>query len=192
MMNIWDIAKTVGAGALNVVLPGAGSAMLGVVNELLPDGKKLPDGATGHDVAAAIQAMPADKRAELMEKKFDVDLAHIKESNASLRAMLAADATNTHSTRPYIAKGSFLVVAFSVIVTMSLWAVSVFNNDDSTVQVIVNGWPFVLAVMTPLVTLLYAYFGVLKEEHKNKLATASGGTPESSGIAGVLAAVLKR
>jgi len=191
MMNIWDIAKTVGAGALNMVLPGAGSAVLGAVNALLPDDQKLPADATGHDVAAAIQTMPADKRAALMEKQFDVDLAHIHESNASLRAMLAADATNTHSTRPYIAKGSFLVVAFAIIVIVSLWAVSVFNQNVGTVKAIADGWTFILVVLAPLITLLYAYFGVLRDEHRNKL-NAAGGVPATSGIAGILSAVLKR
>jgi len=50
----------------------------------------------------------------------------------------------------------------------------------------------VLAVMAPLVTLLYAYFGVLKSEHKNKLDAAAGSAPAPAGIAGILSAVLKR
>jgi len=191
-MNIWDIAKTVGAGALNLVVPGAGSAILGVVNEFLPANKQLSADATGHDVSNAIQSLPADQRAAVMEKQFDVDITQIKESNSTLRVMLESDVKNPHSTRPYIAKGAFLVVAFSIIVIISLWAVSVFNNDVSTVTAVVDGWPFVLAVMAPLVTLLYAYFGVLKNEHKNKLDAASGAATAPAGIAGILSAVLKR
>jgi len=190
-MNILEIAKTVGASALNMMIPGAGSAILGVVNAFLPDDQKLPEYATGHDVANAIQAMPADKRAELMSKQFDVDIAQIKEAGSTLRTMLESDAKNPHSTRPYIAKGAFLVVAFSIVVIVSLWAISVFNQNVSTVKAVVDGWPFVLAVMTPLVTLLYAYFGVLKDEHKHKLQAASGNAP-ASGMAGILSAFLKR
>ena len=49
-MKLWDIVKTVGSAALQVALPGTGSLIVGAVNELLPDDKKLPAGATGDDV----------------------------------------------------------------------------------------------------------------------------------------------
>jgi len=189
-MNTWDIVRTVGSGIISSVVPGGG-AIVSAINAFLPKDKKLQDTATGQEAANAIQALPADKRAELMSKQFDVDITQIKESNSTLRAMLESDAKNPHSTRPYIAKGAFLVVAFSIITIISLWAISVFNNNVSTVKAVVDGWPFVLAVMTPLVTLLYAYFGVLKHEHKNKLNAASGVT-EQSGITGLISAVLKR
>jgi len=190
-MNAWDIVKAVGSGVISSVVPGGG-AILKIINSFLPDEKKLPYNATGNDVGAAIHALPPEAQASLMKKQFDVDITEIKESHSTVRTMLESDAKNPHSTRPYIAKGAFLVVAFSIIVIISLWAVSVFNNDVSTVKAVVDGWPFVLAVMTPFVTLLYAYFGVLKHEHKNRLIAAGGATPAPSGLAGILSAVLKR
>ncbi len=190
-MKLWEIVKTVGSVALQVALPGTGSLIVGAVNELLPDGKKLPAGATGDDLNNAMASLTREQYASVMEKEFDVNIAHIKESNSTLRAMLESDAKNPQSTRPYIAKGAFHVVSFVVIVTISVWAYGVLIANDNLVKTVMNGWHFVLAVIGPLVTLLWAYFGVLKIEHKNKLDAANGlSTPP--GIAGILSKILKK
>lgn len=190
-MKLWDIIKTVGSAAIQVALPGTGSLIVGAVNKLLPDDKKLPAGATGDDLNTAIASLPPEQQASVMEKEFDVQLTQIKESNSTVRAMLESDAKNPHSTRPYIAKGAFHVVAFVIIVTISAWAYGVLVSDDSLVKMVMEGWRFVLAVIAPLVTLLWAYFGVLKQEHKNKLDAANGSSTPA-GIAGILSSLIKR
>ena len=189
-MNLWDIVKTVGAGIISTVVPG-GSVIVGAINAVLPDDKKLPDNATGSDAISAINNLPPEKQAALMEKKFDVDITQIKETHSTVRAMLDADAKNPHSTRPYIAKGSFLVVAFTSITTISIWSYGVIKGDDKLVTAVMNGWQFVLAVIGPLVTLLWAYFGVLKTERKNRL-DAAGNKSQPSGITGLLSKLFSK
>lgn len=181
-MNLWEIVKSVGATALNVALPGAGSAVLSVVNAVLGDDGKLPDDATGHDIDNALHKLPPEVRAKVMSKKFDVDITQIKESYSANKNMITEDAKSTHTTRPYIAKGSFQVVAFTIVTTVSTWTYGVIQENDSLVQTVMNGWPFILAVMGPLVILLHAYFGVLKQEHKNRLDAATGN--KSTGVIG--------
>lgn len=190
-MKLWDIVKTVGSAALQVALPGTGSLIVGAVNELLPEDKKLQAGATGDDVNNAIASLPPEQQASVMEKEFDVSITQIKESNSTVRTMLESDAKNPHSTRPYIAKGSFHVVAFVVIVAISVWAYGVLIADETLVTAVMDGWQFILAVIGPLVTLLWAYFGVLKQEHKNKLDAANGSSTPA-GIAGILSSIIKR
>lgn len=190
-MKLWDVLRSVGSAALQVALPGTGSLIVGAVNELLPDGKKLPAGATGDDLNNAIANLPPEQQASIMEKEFDVSITQIKESNSTVRAMLASDVKNPHSTRPYIAKGAFHVVAFVVVVVVVVWAYGVFSGDEAIVTAVMGGWQFVLAVIGPLVTLLWAYFGVLKQEHKNKL-DAAGGLSTPAGIAGILSNIIKR
>lgn len=190
MSSLWDVVKTVGSQVIANVVPG-GSMLMGVVNELLPDDKKLPAGATGDDVQTAINSLPAADRARIMEKEIDVDLTTIRESHSTLRTALEMDAANPHSTRPYIAKHSFHVIAFTTVVTISLWAYGIYKADTAMVDSIVDGWPFLLAAIGPLVVLLHAYFGVLKQEQKNKL-DAAGGKSGPSGIAGIISAVLKK
>ncbi len=190
-MKLWDIVKTVGSAALQVALPGTGSLIVNTVNDLLPDDKKLPTGATGDDINSAIANLPTEKQAALMAKEFDVEITQIKEGNSTVRVMLENDAKNPHSTRPYIAKGSFHVVAFTIIVVVSVWAYGVLRGDEVLVTAVMGGWQFILATVGPLVTLLWAYFGVLKQEHKNKLDAANGASTPT-GIAGILSSIIKR
>ena len=182
MSNIWDIVKTVGSTALKVALPGTGSAIVGAINAFLPSDEKLPDGATGSDAQRAISKLSPDAQAKVMAKQFDVDIERLRQRYGTVQTMLTADATMQQTTRPYIAKGAFHVVSFAVLIAVSIWAYSVAVKDDAMMNAVNNGWPFILSVLGPLVTLLLAYFGVLRKEHQNKL-NASNGHPIVSGIA---------
>jgi len=190
-MKLWDILKTVGSVALQVALPGAGSAIVAAVNAFLPDDSKLPAAATGNEINDAIAKLPPEQQAAVLEKQFDVSITEIRESNSTIRAMLESDAKNPQTTRPYIAKGSFLVVAFVSILSMSMWSYGVLSGNASLVSVVMGGWQFILALIAPLVTLLWAYFGVLKKEHKDRLDAANGNTT-LSGISGILTSILNR
>lgn len=190
-MKLWDIVKTVGSAALQVALPGTGSLIVGAVNELLPDDKKLPAGATGDDLNSAIASLPPEQQASVMEKEFDVSITQIKESNSTLRTMLESDAANPHSTRPRIALGAFRVVSFISILIVSMWAWAVIKGDEKLVKAVVDGWPLAFAIIGPFVGWLNNYFGTLKQEHKNKLDAANGSSTPA-GIAGILSNIIKR
>ena len=194
-MKLWNIVKTVGTGLISAAVPGAG-LLIGAVNEFLPDDKKLPSTATGTDLSNAVESLPAEQRASLMEKEFDVEITEIKESHSTVRTMLESDAANPHTTRPKIAYQAFQVVGTTTIITISLWAYAVATSNDKMVKTVMDGWPFVLGVVAPLVILLHAYFGVLKQEHKNRL-DAAGGMPtdpsaNQSAIMGKIAKLLNR
>ncbi len=188
-MKLWDIVKTVGSAAIQTALPGTGSLIVGAVNALLPADKQLPESATGEQLSSAISKMPPEEQAAIMEKKYDVDIEEIRQSHATVQAMLKSDAENPHSTRPYIAKGSFLVLAFTIIVIVSTWSYGVLSANHEIVRSIMNGWPFILAVIGPLIALLKAYFGILRQEHQTKLE-AAGGAISPSGIAGAISSIL--
>lgn len=189
-MKIFDIIKKVGGGIISTVVPGGG-AILGVINALLPSDGQLPSNATGADVSIAVAGMPASDRLKLEAKEFDVDIAQIKESHSTVRAMLESDVANPHSTRPLIALGAFYVVAFSVVVPVATWSYAVIVGDNTMVKAVMGGWQFVLALIAPLVTLLWAYFGVLKTEHKNKLDAANGSSTPS-GITGLISSLISK
>lgn len=189
-MKIWDIAKKVGSAALQVALPGAGTLIVNAVNEFMPDDKKLPVNATGSDVVSAIEVLPPEQRVKLMDKEFDVQITDIKESNETLRVMLESDAKNPHSTRPYIAKGSFHIVAFVTTVIVLLWAYAVGSKDDDLVEAGMSGSEFVVALVAPFVILLWAYFGILKQEQQNKLNAANSLPANGLGLVGSLASKL--
>lgn len=190
-MKLWDIVKKVGAGIISTAVPG-GPLIVGAINEFMPDDQKLPQNATGEQALSAMNNLTPEQFAQLANKEFDVQITQIKESNESLRAMLTADAATPHTTRPYIAKHSFHVIAFTIVAVISLWCYGVFLKDKTIVETIVNGWPFLLAAIGPLVVLLHAYFGVLKQEHKNKLDAAGRGKTQPTGLNGLLATLMKR
>lgn len=189
-MKLFDIIKTVGGGVLANFVPG-GSALIGTINALLPGNAQLPANATGNQIGAAVETLSGSEKASLMEKEFDVQITEIKEGNETLREMLKSDADNPHSTRPYIAKHSFHVIAAVNIIVIAVWAVGVLKGNDKIVAAVIESPYFILALIGPLVTVLLAYFGHLVKEHKSKLDAANGSTAPS-GITGLLTSILKK
>lgn len=188
-MKLWDIVKSVGSVAIQTALPGTGSLIVGAVNELLPDDKKLPNTATGDDLSNAINTLPPEQQSQVLLKEYDVSIEGIKQSHSTIRAMLDSEAKAPHTTRPYIAKGSFHVVAFVTLVMVCTWASGVFSGNDKMVEAVTDGWPWVLAVIGPLVTLLYSYFGVLRKESENKM-NAANGLRAGTGVGSILGKML--
>lgn len=184
-MKLLDIIGKVGGAVVKTMVPGGG-LIIDVVNEFLPDDKKLPADATGSDMQAAVDKLPPDQRAQLMGREFDVQI----EEHHTLQAMLQAEQGSTQTTRPRIALGSFQLVAFVTVVVVSLWAYAVAIENEKLVAAVVDGWPFVAAVIAPFVTLLWAYFGVLKNEQRNRLNAANGST--AGPLGGIISKLIKR
>lgn len=139
-----------------------------ILNKLLPIGRKLADNATDDDIAAA---------------------AEFVEQHQTTRAMLAAEGKSTHTTRPRIALGAFRVVAFAVLACVSAWIYGVLVGDVELVAALAAGWPFLLAILGPLTSLLLAYFGILRGEQADRLGAATGATVKSGVISGIIKAV---
>lgn len=173
-MNLWDIVKTVGSGLVSTMVPG-GALIVGAVNAMLPDDQKLPEHATGIQVQTAVASMSSEDQASIMIQQFDVKKTDIKERHASNRAMLEAEAISPHTTRPYIAKHAFHVIAIVVLVVVGFWGYGIYKSpEEDIVLQVTSGWPFILSVIGPFVILLHAYFGVLKQEQRQKLEAANG------------------
>jgi hypothetical protein len=190
-MKLWDILKTVGTGVIASVAGPAAPLVLGAINAVLPDDAKLPDNASGQQAQDALASIPASARAELMDKQFDVDIVQIKESNSTVRMMLQSDAASPHTTRPKIAYQSFQVIAFSIITTTAIWAYAVLAGKVEMVTAIMDGWVFIVGVNGTLATLLLAYFGVLKQEHKQKL-NAAGGHPSGGVMSSLISSITRK
>lgn len=188
-MKLLDIIKSVGAGIVREAVPGGG-LIVDAVNALLPSEHKLPKGATGSDIAAQVSKLPPAEQAAVLSKEFDVDIAQIEESNATVRAMLEADYKTPHTTRPYIARGAFQVVAACSLAVIFTWCGGVWLDRPETVKAAQDGAQFMLFVLGPLVTLLWAYFGVLQQEQRNRLNAATG-TP-AGGLGTLLGSMIKR
>lgn len=189
-MKLWDILKAVGSGIVREVVPGGG-LLVDTVNGFLPDGQKLPKNASGDDVDTAIAKLPPEQQAGVLDKEFDVDIARIQEKHATVRAMLEHDANNPQSTRPQIALGSFWVVAFVTVVSVLAWVYGVITGQADIVQAVQEGWPLLLAGVAPLVTVLHRYFGAIRNEHRQRMAAATG-QPQRPLLGELLAALRRR
>jgi hypothetical protein len=164
-MSLLDIAKKAGAAIIRDVVPG-GSLIIDTINAVLPPDKQLPPDATGDSLAARLSQL---------------------ELQASTTAvMLNAEAQSTHTTRPRIALGAFHVVATVTLVVVSMWAVAIMRGDVKMLSAITDGWEFVLAAILPFVGWLNQYFGILRDEHRNRLDAIHGQT-RRTGIASILA-----
>ena len=184
-MNILSILSKVGSSIIADVIPG-GQAILNVVNELLPKENQLTSKATGTDIQATISQMPLDKQAELLSKKFDVDITAIKEHTNVIKALGDVDKTG-NSTRPAIAIMMAKIVAFSVVVLVTMLAIAIGNNNTETIKAIGDNWPLVIAILGTPTALLRAYFGMRTKEKQQKYQAVSGSEPKSV-IGGLISA----
>lgn len=198
MSKLWDVIKTVGSGVISSVVPGGG-VVIDVINSFLDDDKKLPATATGAQALDAIESLPPEQQVQVLNKQLDVKLEDIRQSHDSLRAMLTVNATSTHTTRPWIAKWSFVFTAlFSGMVGLIVvwaYAYAVYQQNETLVAAVVDGWPFVLAVMGAVTgtfsVLLRAYFGLLTKEHEAKVGAATGSFKPGA-IASIMGALAKK
>ena len=168
-MKLGDILKTVGTGLIATYAGPAAPLIIGGINNFLSDDDKLPENATVEQANTAISKLTPEQQASVLEKEYDVKI----EAYNTLQVMLQANAQSKHTTRPKIAYQSFQVIAFVNIVAISLWAWAVINSDNPLAS-INDSWAFIGTLTGTLTTLLYAYFGILRDESKDKMNSAQG------------------
>lgn len=84
-MKLFDIIKKTGSSIIRDVVPGGG-ILIDAVNTLLPKDRRLPTNASGRDIENAVQDLPPEQRAALLERQFDVDEALIKARSETIVA----------------------------------------------------------------------------------------------------------
>ncbi len=173
-MKLWEIIKSVGSAAIQTALPGAGTLIVEGVNAFLADGDKLPVVATGDEISTAINKLPPEQQAEVLTKEYDVKIEQIRQSHKSLQTMLEADAQSKHTTRPKIAYQAWQVVGATTIAFVFGWLFAVVTGDVEMMSKIENSYMFAGMLIAPLVVWLNAYFGVLRDEAKDRLNSAQG------------------
>lgn len=189
-MKLLDIVKTVGSSAVKELVPGGG-VLINAVNEFLPKEHRLPNTATGDDVENALNTLPAEQRAKVMEKEFDVKITDIEQRGKTVRAMLEADAMAKHTTRPYVIKHSFHLVAVVTLAITTAWFIGVVKSDEALVEAVMSGYPFILTLTAPFVWMLKAYFGILRDEDRTR-RDAANGLPTSGGVRGFMSQVMTK
>ena len=173
MPKLIDVVKKVGSAVVTEMIP-AGGLIIDAVNEFLPNGQKLPATATGKQVDAAIKALPEVDRAEIMAKEIDLKVERTRQSYDTVRSMLNAEMNSPHSTRPFIVKGCFWVLAISTALAIGSFSYAVIVRDYWVIKTLGENWMFLVALLSPFVTVILAYFGILRQEQRNRLDAANG------------------
>jgi len=172
-MKLGEILKKAGGFALKTISPGA-SQVIDAVNSLLPRNQQVNDNATGDDIKKIIDSLPDDQKAEVLSREIDLEIVKVQETHDTLRTMLISDATTAHTTRPKIALIMAFLVCFITVSVLLIFAFGVIKGKADIVTAIVDGWPFLLALLGIPGALLKGYFGILAQESANKLAAANG------------------
>jgi len=183
-MQLWDVLKKVGSVAIRAAVPGGG-VVLDLINEFLPDDKKLPPHATGEQALQAIEALPPDQRSRLLEKELDVEIAEINSWTSIMDTLAKADMAGS-STRPWIAKLMAVEVFLVGTGLAGAFLAVLLNGDTATLDKLNDSWATILAVLGTPTALLRAYFGMREREKKARYALAAGRDPQAGGLVGLL------
>lgn len=188
-MKLKDILFSVGSSVIKSVVPGGG-VVLDLINNLLPNDKKLGQKTTGEEAIAAIESLPAEQKASLMEKQLDVEIAEINNWSKIQASLASADIAGS-STRPEIAVMMSQVVSFTIIVFISILAVAIIQKQEGMIKVISELWPLMLAILGLPIGLLRSYFGMRSKEKKSRYQAASVamGQPQMNIFADIVKAV---
>lgn len=184
-MNIKNVLLKAGEAVVSAVVPG-GVAIVELVNSFLPDDKKLPASATGNQVDMAIKTLPPDQQASIMLKEMDVEMADIQSWTGIVSSLAGADGVGS-STRPTIAVMMACTVCAAIWIFVFAWSWAIYNDKTSTLMQLSNSYLMLTALLATPTALLYAYFGMRKEEKLARYGAAMGQAPSgTSGLSGLI------
>lgn len=185
-MNLLKILGKVGSGIVSTMVPGGGAIVAGI-NALLPDDKKLPEQATGVDVQNAVSTLSPEQQAEVLTKKYDVEIAEVN-AWASIQGHLSKADESGASTRPEIAMMMAWLVVLQVFTICAIMSAAIGMQNNELLSTFKEFWPFLLASMGIPAKLLHSYFGMRTEEKKHRVHAATGVAP----LAGIISNLFNR
>lgn len=173
-MKFSELFKTIKpfASVAASFIPG-GPAVIEAVNAFLPEDKKLTDTSTGTDIMAAVDKLPPEHQASLMEKKIDLEIAQEEGWTERYSAMCAADG---QSTRPRIAVMMGQVLCFEIC-AFTVWC---FVYPEQMTNPVL--WTVFGTLTAAPAGLLGKYFGELRKEQQNRI-----GSPKAGPLSGLMA-----
>jgi hypothetical protein len=189
VMKLEDVLKKTASAVFTEVVPGGG-VVLSAINAMLPSDKQIPVAATNAQVDAAIATLPAPQRAQVLSAEVRLEETRIKEAGDTTRTMLIHDAKNPQSTRPYIAKHSFHVLALCAVVAVATMSYAAIKNEYWIIKSLADSWMLIGAIVAPLVFVLKSYFGAIKTEQEQRL-NAANGHPIVSGLSSLIGNIKK-
>lgn len=184
-MNIGSILKKVGGTLLRNAMPPLSGIAFDLINNALPDDKKLSETSTGADAERAITSLPVAQQSSLLEKKLEIEKTEIKEWTNVVSALAEVDKTG-NSTRPKIALEQSKLIGFGVIVTISSVSYAIITGDSKMIDSITSAWPLITAVLGIPAGIVASYFGKRSKDKAMRCVVATNTPP----VAGMMSQVL--
>lgn len=185
-MKIREILK-LGAIAGAVAYPPLAAA-LPLINAFLPPDKRFDNVATGNDILAGMAGMPIDQQNMILEAEIDLEKTKVIEHSKIQQALAAVDMTG-NSTRPMTVVKLTNAVCYVIVLVVTMWAVAIFASELEMVGMITDGWPMILAIITPMLAVVRSYFGMRTDEKNTRQHVAHGYSRPLQGIAAVVGAM---
>ncbi len=184
-MDLFKLITKVGGRFLKDAIPPPISNVIGIVesvNEFLSDDDKLDENSTGSDIGNALNKMPAEDRAAVMSKEFDVEIVKEQEHTKRFEAMARVDASG-HTTRPKIS----LLFAWNLVLTSDALIGAICYGIIKNQITLDTAWPAFVAILAPFAVVVKAYFGLRTAEKQQKYEMGSGVKSSPVGLLGALA-----
>uniref|UniRef100_A0A6M3IZL8 Uncharacterized protein n=1 Tax=viral metagenome TaxID=1070528 RepID=A0A6M3IZL8_9ZZZZ len=187
-MQLGEILTKVGSTVLKNVIPGAG-IVIDLVNEFLPNDKKLPGTATGADIKGAVDSLPPEQRNQLMMKELDVEIKQEEEFTKRFEVLAKADESGS-TTRPQIALMMSQATCFAIVAFISFVCIAIYNDKWATIDKLSNSWELITVILGIPSALLRSYFAMRNDEKKTRYQMA--GAPKSAGVLADLVSAFKK
>lgn len=189
-MDIGSILKSVGGSLLRNAMPPLSGMAFDIINDALPDDKKLSETSTGIDAESALEALPPEQKASLLEKKLDVEIEEIKAHVGVIEALSEVDKTG-NTTRPAIAKGMAQLIGFGVIIILAPIAYAIMVGNPKMIFSISQIWPLIATAIGIPAGIVNSYFGKRTKEKAQKYEAISN-TPPVAGVISQIVGMFKK
>jgi len=161
-MKLRDILRGA-ATIMGTLHPGIGAA-IGLVNNFLPDDKKIPESSTGAEVQAAIATLTPGQQSSIMEREIDLKISQEEGWTERYKAMCQSDGQETR-VRAVLDREARRAPTVPIHRKPSTGR---NLSENSSIWMV-----FGILVSTPT-TLLMNYFGNLRNEQANRQTAISG------------------
>ena len=145
-MGLLTILSTVGSAILSAVIPTLGDKLVEKVNEFVEPNKRLdPTKATGEEVSKAVQGLPPETQALIIESDVAKEIANlnfrkgIDDNTVKLQLAMIESEKNGSRTRPRVVAAMTVLVFIGLMVAIgsngyiAYKAMSMFENKDNMV-----------------------------------------------------------
>ena len=171
------------AAQVATVFNPALAPVVGVLNAVLPKSKQLPPTATGPEAVAAYESLPASKQATV---DTSLDQLELQTTSDNLALMVSKEQSGSWY-RPAVVLAFAGTLILITVLTYALLFVALLNANTAALETLLRAWPLIATLASPLVAVIYAYFGLRSRDKASRYAVAAGQAAPPAGILSALA-----